>query len=77
MEDCGCDHARAKLEDYLHGELTSDSCGDIENHLAQCPPCKDEHTVGLTLTNKVKAACCETAPEELKAEIVQKLRDSV
>jgi hypothetical protein len=29
--------------------------------------------VGLTLTNKVKAACCETAPEQLKADIVSKL----
>jgi anti-sigma factor (TIGR02949 family) len=73
MGDCGCEHARAKLEDYLHGELPQESCCQIEDHLAECPPCQDEHTVGLTLTNKVKAACCETAPEQLKADIVSKL----
>jgi anti-sigma factor (TIGR02949 family) len=73
MGDCGCEHARAKLEDYLHGELPQESGAVIENHLAECPPCQDEHTVGLTLTNKVKAACCETAPEQLKADIVSKL----
>jgi anti-sigma factor (TIGR02949 family) len=73
MADCGCQHAREKLEDYLHGELAKESCCQIEDHLAKCPPCQDEHTVGITLTNKVKAACCETAPEQLKADIVSKL----
>lgn len=74
MTDCGCEHARKNLEDYLHGELAKDSCGEIEDHLEGCPPCKDEHSVGIALTQKVKSACCESAPDELKSTIVQKIR---
>ena len=70
MADCGCEVARKNLEDYLHGELQGVHCDEIEQHLETCLPCKDEHTVGVTLTNKVKSACCETAPEQLKKTIV-------
>jgi anti-sigma factor (TIGR02949 family) len=76
MADCGCEVARKNLEDYLHGELTEVNCADIEDHLQACPPCSDEHRVGVVLTNKVKSACCETAPEELKHTIVQNLEAS-
>jgi anti-sigma factor (TIGR02949 family) len=73
MADCGCEEARKNLEDYLHGELPADNCGDLEDHLEVCPPCKDEHEVGIVLTKKVKSACCETAPDELKDSIVRKI----
>jgi len=42
--------------------------------LKACPPCNDEHSVGIALTQKVKSACCESAPEELKTTIVQKIQ---
>jgi anti-sigma factor (TIGR02949 family) len=74
MADCGCQHARNNLEDYLHGELPQASCGEIEDHLKACPPCNDEHSVGIALTQKVKSVCCESAPEELKTTIVQKIQ---
>jgi anti-sigma factor (TIGR02949 family) len=74
MADCGCAVARAKLADYVHGELPADMCCDIEDHLAACPPCEDEHRVSITLKSKVKSACCETAPEGLKADIREKIQ---
>lgn len=73
MADCGCDEARANLENYLHGELANKKCSDIEDHLTACPPCQEEHAVGKTLKDKVKSACCETAPEALKRSIVAEL----
>jgi mycothiol system anti-sigma-R factor len=73
MTDCGCEEARARMEDYLHGELSAKHCGDVEEHLNACPPCDEEKKVGQTLTNKVRSACCETAPDELKLSIKQKL----
>lgn len=73
MADCGCEEARKNLEDYLHGELPSQHCSDLEDHLEACPPCKDEHTVGMVLTEKVRSACCETAPDDLKHSIVQRI----
>ena len=76
MTDCGCDTARAKLEDYLHGELATQDCCDIEDHVKSCSPCGEELTIGQTLSDKVKSACCETAPETLKVQILQSLEQS-
>ena len=73
MADCGCEETRNKLEDYLHGELPAGACEDLEDHFQGCPPCCDERDVGTLLTEKVKSACCETAPEELKLNIQKTL----
>jgi|TARA_B110000503_G_scaffold78441_1_gene120541 hypothetical protein len=45
----------------------------MEDHLKACQPCGDEHSIGKTLTLKVKSACCETAPEDLKRQIMASL----
>ena len=73
MADCGCEETRNKLEDYLHGELPDGACQDLEDHFQECPPCCDERDVGNLLTEKVKSACCETAPEALTESILRKL----
>jgi len=73
MADCGCEETRNKLEEYLHGELPAGACQDVEDHFQECPPCCDERDVGTLLTEKVKSACCETAPEELKLSIQKTL----
>lgn len=77
MADCGCQEAQARMEDYLHGELTKESLGDVEDHLRECPPCDEERVVGEVLTNKVKSACCETAPEDLKLSIRQTIEQAL
>jgi anti-sigma factor (TIGR02949 family) len=74
MTDCGCEKAKAELEEYIHHELTKGEAADIAEHMANCPDCSGEHLVGLTLTNKVKNACNEKAPAELRAEVLAKLR---
>ncbi len=76
MADCGCTEAQARMEDYLHGELSKESSGDVEDHLKECPPCQEERTVGEVLTNKVKSACCEKAPEDLKISIRETIERS-
>ena len=43
--------------------------------MANCESCTGEHLVGLTLTNKVKSACNEKAPVDLRAEVLLKLRE--
>ncbi|MEQ1734818.1 MAG: zf-HC2 domain-containing protein [Rhodoglobus sp.] len=75
MTDCGCDKARAELEEYLHRELSEQDFNDITEHLANCEDCSSEHLVGLTLTQKVQRACQETAPEALRAAIVARLEN--
>jgi len=73
MTDCGCDKAKAELEEYLHRELSEADFLDITDHLAGCTDCSDEHLVGLTLTEKVRKACSETAPDDLRAAVIGRL----
>ena len=73
MTDCGCDKAKAELEEYLHRELSDQDFQDISDHLANCADCTGEHLVGVTLTLKMQKACQEKAPEELRAAILSKL----
>ncbi len=76
MADCGCDKARESLEEVLHNEADPATAQDVADHLACCPPCEDEWRVGQTLSVTVKRACCEEAPEDLKASIVDSLRQT-
>ncbi len=76
MTDCGCDKAKAELEEYLHRELSDQDFQDISDHLENCEDCSGEHLVGLTLTEKVRKACSETAPEELRLAIMAKLENA-
>ena len=73
MTDCGCDKAKAELEEYLHKELSDKDFADITEHLATCADCSTEHLVGVTMTEKVRKACRETAPEELRTSIMSRL----
>ena len=73
MTDCGCDKAKAELEEYLHRELSDDDFQDISDHLANCEDCTGEHIVGVTLTLKMQKACQEKAPDELRASILARL----
>jgi anti-sigma factor (TIGR02949 family) len=74
MTDCGCDKAKAELEEYLHRELSTKDFQDISEHLDNCEDCTTEHLVGLTLTLKMQKACQEKAPEELRSAILARLQ---
>lgn len=76
MTDCGCDKAKAELEEYLHNEVTEQDRIDIAEHLENCTDCSDEHLVGITLINKVRRACAETAPQELHEAVRSKLANA-
>jgi anti-sigma factor (TIGR02949 family) len=73
MTDCGCEKAKAELEEYLHRELSDQDFQDISDHLANCDDCTGEHIVGVTLTLKMQKACQEKAPDELRASILARL----
>ena len=76
MTDCGCDKAKAELEEYIHNELTVGEAADIAEHMENCDDCTSEHLVGLTLTLKVRQACRETAPDELLEAIRARLANA-
>ena len=74
MGDCGCEKAKKDLEEYLHNELCSEEAAEIRAHMENCTDCSDEHRVGIVLTEAVKRACKEIAPEELKIEVLSQIR---
>lgn len=74
MTDCGCEKAKAELEEYLHNELRKEEAADIQEHLARCADCSTEHLVGRTLTDAVQRACKETAPEDLRDQVLLRIR---
>ncbi|WP_210479158.1 zf-HC2 domain-containing protein [Naasia sp. SYSU D00948] len=74
MTDCGCEKAKAELEEYLHNELRGEDAADIREHMENCVDCAGEHRVGVVLTEAVKRACKDTAPEELRVQVLGRLR---
>ncbi|UJP11426.1 zf-HC2 domain-containing protein [Microbacterium sp. KUDC0406] len=74
MTDCGCEKARRDLEEYLRSEVCNTSEGEIREHLDNCPSCRDEALVAKTLTEVVARACKEAAPEELRDQVLARLR---
>ena len=75
MSDCGCDKARKALEEYLHNELCKEEATDIREHMENCGDCSAEHNVGVVLSAAVARACAETAPEDLRSQVMAQLRD--
>jgi len=75
MTDCGCDKAKSELEEYLHRELSDADFLDISEHLSTCKDCTAEHLVGLTISEKVRKACQEKAPEDLRAAVLGRLSE--
>ncbi|MFS2240988.1 zf-HC2 domain-containing protein [Microbacterium sp. OR16] len=74
MSDCGCEKARRDLEEYLRNEVCRTGHLEIREHLENCEACKDEALVATTLTEVVARACKETAPEELRDQVLARLR---
>ena len=74
MSDCGCEQARRDLEEYLRNEVCKTEQNDIREHLENGPGCQDEALVARTLTEVVARACKETAPDELRDQVLARLR---
>jgi len=74
MTDCGCDKARKDLEEFLRNEVCKTEHADIKEHLDSCPSCQEEALVARTLTDVVARACKETAPEQLRDQVLARLR---
>lgn len=75
MTDCGCEKARADLEEYLRNEICKTEQSDIREHLENCPACQDEAHVARTLTEAVQRACAEQTPEQVRVRVLSRLRE--
>jgi anti-sigma factor (TIGR02949 family) len=75
MTNIGCGKALAALEEYLHNELGAQDAADVAEHLSGCHDCTDEYKVGLVLTAAIKRSGIEKAPDELRAEVLLRIRE--
>ncbi len=58
---------------YLDGELTEDVIHNIRQHLDECSPCLREYGIEQEVKALIARSCCETAPDTLRASVVQRL----
>jgi len=77
VTDCGCEQAKQDLEEYLHHELERGLYADITEHLMGCIDCAQEARIGVLLTEAVRRACRDTAPAELRTQIITRLHLTV
>jgi anti-sigma factor (TIGR02949 family) len=71
MTDCGCEKARAELEEYLHHELRGEDAADIREHVEHCADCQAELRVGVAITEVVQRACKESAPRSCACVVLR------
>ncbi len=76
-----CKDVFALLSEYLDAELTPESCGEIEKHLAGCPPCI-EFLQSLKKSIRLCHECppCEALPplnDEQKQQLLAAYRKSL
>lgn len=76
MTEWDCEKARAELEEYLHNELCAEDATDIRKHMAECAECASEAEVGKIMTEAVRRACQEKAPEDLRADVLRRIREA-
>ena len=58
---------------YLDGELASEAIEEIKQHLDECSPCLREYGVEQEVKSLIARSCCESAPEQLRVAIQQRL----
>jgi len=68
-----CRELFAMLSDYLNLELPPEACGDVESHLAGCPPCI-EFTESLRRTVEL---CRSYRPTEMPGPISDRTREQL
>lgn len=73
-QDSECEMTRAKLEDLLRDELCAEESAPIRAHLSECPDCRAEQRVCMSLTEAIKRGCREKAPTQLRDAILAQLQ---
>lgn len=73
-EECDCSEALAALEEFLRKELGSERSSWVGEHIDGCLDCSEELKVAVNLSDAVRRACGEQAPDDLQARVLAKIR---
>lgn len=63
------------ISEYLDGELGSDDCQQIEQHLKECPECQDCFDALKKTIDLCRKSTREEIPEDMRKRLRSKLRD--
>ena len=72
-EECKKDFER--ISEYLDGELTKDICLRIEQHLNECPECRECVDTLRKSIQLCKRASMEEVPPDVRERLRSKLRE--
>ncbi|PRB44281.1 mycothiol system anti-sigma-R factor [Arthrobacter sp. MYb23] len=78
MSDCqglgDCDDTRMqRIYEYLDGALTREDLTEIKRHLDTCGECAEQYDLECLIRTMVKRSCTESAPENLKNSILDRI----
>lgn len=65
-----CADAAEQLQEYLSGELDSETIGAIEAHIHRCGPCLDAYDFHSALRKVIASKCAESMPGDLRSRLV-------
>jgi mycothiol system anti-sigma-R factor len=69
-----CSDCMNKLDLFTDRELSDDEVVEVQQHLDDCPPCKDRFLFEGDLKRLIKVSChqdLQRAPESLRAKLRQ------
>jgi len=69
-----CASVLEHVYEYIDQEMADDDLATVKQHLEDCTPCLAEYGLEQTVKALVHRSCCETAPEELRAKVLTKIR---
>lgn len=69
-----CASVLEHVYEYIDHEMDDDDCATVKQHLDDCSPCLAEYGLEQAVKSLVHRCCSETAPEELRAKVLSKIR---
>lgn len=71
-----CDETKARVYNYLDGEIGFYRRWKIRRHLRKCPPCTDGFAFESKLKQKIRDDCVDDVPEELYGRLSAFLKEN-
>jgi len=72
--DTDCSSVLEHVYEYIDREMADDDLATVQQHLEECTPCLAEYGLEQAVKSLVHRCCSETAPEELRAKVLTKIR---
>jgi mycothiol system anti-sigma-R factor len=72
--DDDCSSVLDHVYEYIDHEMADDDLATVKQHLEECTPCLAEYGLEQAVKALVHRSCCETAPDELRAKVLSKIR---